>query len=439
MPLFLLNALNMQLPAYLAKKRFHPGIERPPSPALQLVVTIPCYNEPHLLLTLKALWRCKRPDGATEVIVVINEGIQDSAQVKAFNRKTFTEARQWAEAHQDAQLRFHILYKTDIPPKKAGVGYARQLAMDEAYYRLVQAGHPRGIITGFDADSSCAANYLREIFSVYKTTPKTTGTSIYFEHPLEGTDYEEKIYRKILDYELYLRYYRLGLFFTGFPYAFHTLGSSFSVRADVYAKQGGMNQRKAGEDFYFLHKIIPLGNFQELNSTVVYPSPRPSKRVPFGTGAAIRKMLDNPQKPYLTYNPHAFAILRQFLRNYPKLLYHSNWQEILPAGQDGVLLQNFLIKHQFPEAYQKIRVQSPDPGVFHKRFFQWFTAFRILKFMNFAHAQALNYQPIAEAARTMLSWCGHQPERIPNNKKALLLYYRETDRSGKPGAEKAAQ
>ena len=92
-------------------------------------------------------------------------------------------------------------------------------------------------------------------------------------------------------YELHLRYLNLFSRFTGFPYAYHTIGSCFGVRAETYASQGGMNKRKAGEDFYFLHKIIPLGEFREINNTCVIPSPRESDRVPFGTGAAIGKYL----------------------------------------------------------------------------------------------------------------------------------------------------
>ena len=66
-----------------------------------------------------------------------------------------------------------------------------------------------------------------------------------------------------------------------------------AVRADIYAGQGGMNKRQ-GEDFrIFLHKIIPLGQFGEINNTRVIASPRPSARVPFGTGKAVREFLDN--------------------------------------------------------------------------------------------------------------------------------------------------
>jgi len=129
--------------------------------------------------------------------------------------------------------------------------------------------------------------FFAEIEKHFEQHSNTPGCSIYFEHPIAGNEFEANIYEGIINYELHLRYYYQALKYCGLQYAFHTVGSSMVVRSSAYQKQGGMNKRKAGEDFYFIHKIIALGNFSELNSTVVYPSPRISDRVPFGTGKAI--------------------------------------------------------------------------------------------------------------------------------------------------------
>ena len=43
--------------------------------------------------------------------------------------------------------------------------------------------------------------------------------------------------------------------FVGYPDSIYTIGSAFAVRAEAYMKQGGMNRRQAGEDFYFLYKL----------------------------------------------------------------------------------------------------------------------------------------------------------------------------------------
>jgi hypothetical protein len=146
------------------------------------------------------------------------------------------------------------------------------------------------VIACFDADCTCDPNYLAATENFFQSQPSAPGASIYFEHPLDGENREP-----IALYELHLRYYVEALRYAGFPHAYHTIGSSMAARADPYFKQGGMNKRKAGEDFYFLHKIIPLGGFGEINDTRVIPSPRASHRVPFGTGRAPAPLVGQPR------------------------------------------------------------------------------------------------------------------------------------------------
>ena len=85
-----------------------------------------------------------------------------------------------------------------------------------------------------------------------------------------------------------------------------------AVKALPYVKAGGMNRKQAGEDFYFIQKLVPAGGYFSLNSTTVYPSPRASFRVPFGTGASIGKLTEQMNVRLLTYNLQAFNELRSF-------------------------------------------------------------------------------------------------------------------------------
>ncbi len=87
-----------------------------------------------------------------------------------------------------------------------------------------------------------------------------------------------------------------------------------------------MNKRKAGEDFYFIQKIIELGNYTELNTTGVIPSPRISNRVPFGTGKAIGDWVKQGSEEYFTYHPQTFRDLIPLTSNIDKLYTDSNWQ-----------------------------------------------------------------------------------------------------------------
>ena len=254
-----------------------------PDAGLGIVVVVPCCNEPDLVGSLASLRHCERPGCSVEVIVVVNASAGCRAEVRLQNQATLNIAAEWTAQHSDARFAFHTLHFPELPPKQAGVGLARKIGMDEALRRLDDIGRPDGIIAGYDADCRCAPNYLTAIERYFERTPASPGCSIYFEHPLEGP-MSPQVYEGVAAYELHLRYYIQALRHAGFPHAHHTLGSCMAVRADAYRKQGGMNKRKAGEDFHFLNKVIPLGGFADLTRTTVYPSPRPSDRVPFGTG-----------------------------------------------------------------------------------------------------------------------------------------------------------
>ena len=289
-------------------------IAEPPHSGLGIIVVIPCMNEPDLIDSLESLWTCEPSNCPAEVIVVINSPAGCREEIRAQNLKTWEEASRWSKEHSTPRLVFHVLHVPDLPPKQAGVGLARKIGMDEAVRRFDDIGRTTGIVVCYDADCRCERNYLRSIERHFEKNPRTPGCSIYFEHPLDGP-LDAKVYEAIAAYELHLRYYVRGLRYAGFPHAHHTIGSCMAVRADVYKKQGGMNKRKAGEDFYFLQKIFPLGAFTELTDTTVNPSPRGSDRVPFGTGKAVRAHLAGNKIG--TYPLEAFLDLKMLFDRLP--------------------------------------------------------------------------------------------------------------------------
>ena len=168
-------------------------------------------------------------------------------------------------------------------------------------------GDYAGVVACFDADCRCDPGLLVEMENLFRKRPEMPGCSVRFEHPLDAENSEA-----IILYELHLRYYIEACRYSGHPFAFHAVGSSMAVRAEAYVAQGGMNQRQAGEDFYFLQKIISLGNFGELNSTRVIPSPRVSDRVPFGPGRAVGEFLQGKGGRMESYPFEAFEDLKIF-------------------------------------------------------------------------------------------------------------------------------
>jgi cellulose synthase/poly-beta-1,6-N-acetylglucosamine synthase-like glycosyltransferase len=277
-------------------------ITQKPHSDLGIVVVIPCCNEPNLVASLQSLYNCEKPLGSVEVIVVINASERAENNLLAQNQKTLLEAEAWSTEHAD-HFNFYFIEENQLPKKHAGVGLARKIGMDEAVRRFDLVNNHRGIIACFDADALCESNYLVELEKHFKQHSKSPACSIHFEHPIKGTEFPEAIYNGISQYELHLRYYKNGLAYANLPYAFHTIGSSMAVRSEAYQKQNGMNKRKAGEDFYFLQKLIPLGYFSELKTTKILPSPRVSDRVPFGTGKAMQSWLDDEKKELESYNP----------------------------------------------------------------------------------------------------------------------------------------
>ncbi len=354
-----------------------------PADDLQYIVVIPCYYESRLIDSLESLYNCARPVKSVEIIIVINSSSNADSEVKEQNLKTYKEAGEWIKGHSDSKFHYHIIYVPELSPKYAGAGYARKIGMDEAVRRFNIIQNHSGIIISFDADSICDNNYLVEIENNYNIYPLANGCSIYFEHPLSGENFPDAIYHAITLYELHLRYYIQSLRYISFPFAYHTIGSCFTVKALTYVRQGGMNKRKGGEDFYFLQKIIPLGNYTDINSTRVIPSPRPSQRVPFGTGPIINKLLIDNKLEFMTYNPEGFVDLREFFNLGPGLFkqkpeYINNKTKRLPQA-----VKEFLDKNNAVYKINEINNNCSNVNSFKRRFFSWFNAFTVLKFLNF--------------------------------------------------------
>lgn len=409
---------------YLKKQRMYPEyISNSVSEKLNMIITIPCYDEPNLIPSLEALWNCDRPDNEVEVIVIVNSGEQTPQKALDQNKKTISDAKAWIKEHQDDGLKFYLIHQANLPKKFAGVGFARKIAMDEAVSRFNKIDKANGIITGFDADSACDTNYLVEIEKLFKKHPKANGANIFYEHPLEGDQFDSEIYDAIAQYELYLRYYMLAMRYAGHPHAFHTVGSSFAVSASAYIKQGGMNRRQAGEDFYFLQKIIPLGKFYEIKTTRVIPSPRISDRVPFGTGKAVSVFIDEGITDYQTYNYSAFKDLKAFFDKTDDFFgidYDTYLHELLVKLPGSV--RSYLKEDNFFDSLNEINKNCASIDTFRKKFFAAFNAFKVLKYLNNVHEQFIDEESIVVCSKQLLSDLGIDTKGIYTAKELLEIY-----------------
>lgn len=405
---------------------FPPLIRNKPSLNLGLIIVIPCYDEDFLLLSLMSLKKCEMPLCDVEVIVVINESETESEEVSEKNMATYEQATKWASQNNTPRLKFHILYQDSLPKKHAGVGLARKIGMDEACWRFQKIRNPRGVIAGFDADSRCDENYLVALADHFQRKTKVQAASIYFEHPTQGVDFEEDVYGAIVLYELHLRYFINAQKWAKFPAATQTIGSSLAVRCQSYQEKGGMNKRKAGEDFYFIHKFTPHGKFSEITNTRVIPSPRPSHRVPFGTGKAVRETIDQ-KAGYLTYHPKSFEALKAFLKLVPKF-YEAPKEEVddlISQLPKGVL--EFLESVKFESKLAEIQSNTTNLSNFKSRFFQWFNAFQVMKFLHYLRDHYYENVEVNEAAQWLLKELKIGTDREQNS-RTLLDIFRKWDR-----------
>ena len=389
-------------PYLRTKTLFEAQLTEPPAPDLGIIVVIPAYDETEVVSTLQAIKNCQLPEGAVEVLIVFNDSEKDSEEIKNTNRREFQKVSDWSNQNSTQRLRYYPLHFSGLPAKHAGVGLARKIGMDEACRRFSHNSVENGVIVGFDADSLCEENYLLAIEDHFATQPEIAAASLHFEHPLEGKKFQEGTYSAIARYELHLRYYIHAQRYAGFPFAFQTIGSSMAVRYGDYMRQGGMNKRKAGEDFYFLHKFIALGNFTELKTTTVIPSPRMSGRVPFGTGKAVAAILSDKELGYKTYSPESIECLKPFFDSIGSLYKASGVRLSNIWNHWPGPIKGYLDRERFFEILDEIKGNTASESAFSKRFYRWFNAFQVMKYLHHARDHFYPDVPVEEGAGWLL-------------------------------------
>ena len=368
----------------------------PVSEDTELIIVIPCYNEPDVGKTLDSLFACDTGNFCAEIILLINSFGISSEEIKALNRKTFTASCEYARSNNNSRLKLIPLPVEDLPGHQTGAGQPRKIGMDEALRRFISINKEDGVIVSLDADCLVDKNYLTEIHKTFHKNKKLLSATLAFHHPVEHLDENDPIRKSIEVYEIYLHYYRAALKYAGYPYAYHTVGSAFAVRCTPYAQVGGMGKQQAGEDFYFLQKIFPLGKTVEITTSKVYPAARLSDRVPFGTGTALAKMISENEIVKYTYSFESFRILKSLFDIIDSLFKASS--EAISQSMNGFppCLLQFLAGDNFISEIVIINKTTSSLPAFRKRFFNYFNAFKILKYLNFAHPDYFQLKDVRE-------------------------------------------
>lgn len=400
--------------SYLQNKIFYPAfINNQPNKKLATVIIIPAFNEPNLQLTLNSLL-LNNVNFAVEVIICINYGEDANATIKEASKLQYEKLIDWSNTINKKDFSFYPIFIKDAPAKKAGVGYARKVAMDEAARRFDIINNKKGIIVNLDADCLVSTNYINTICNFYKENENCKAANIYYEHIAAPNS---TLSEGIILYELHLRYLIEALKYCNYPYAYHTVGSSFSVNTIVYQQQGGMNLRKAGEDFYFLHKIFPLGNFGEIAEAVVYPSSRSSDRVPFGTGKSIADWENQKRDLNNSYNFKIFEAVKTLFNN-PALFYDNlNYKTFVEP-----ILFSFLDVQNFKQALNEIKSNTNGVDAFIKRYYRYWSGFQLWKLIHYLRDTQFENENLLDSCNHLSNLNG---KPIFNNSLEMLASFRQ--------------
>jgi hypothetical protein len=359
------------------------------------VVVIPCFNEPALNITLTDILEKSTTEEKLLVVVVINSSVLTSESIVEKNRQTYLRTQEFAFVNSTPSVKIVPIIVEGLPRKHAGVGLARKIGMDLAIDYFLRIDNPEGIIISLDADCTISGNYFPNIINTFKTDKKISVVILNFDHRVEEGDL--LLERAIRQYESYIRYFENALKCTGFPYYYHTIGSAFAVSADAYVQVGGMGRQQGGEDFYFLQKVFQMGSVKELPDVFVYPLARYSDRIPFGTGPALRKIIEDPENEMTVYSVDSFIILKTLFDM--KDTFFRQSEEFIQSniGQMHPSIKDFLIETHFVEDINDCNSNSATLVTFQKRFFHHFNAFKVIKFLNYVHPKYFELQPLSSS------------------------------------------
>ncbi len=304
------------------------------------------------------------------VLVVVNQRSDAPADIGRRNRADLERLPQYARTTPQLNLAWIDAASTTtaLPPKHGGVGMARKLGAD----LLLPYSAPHTVLAHLDADTRVQRNYVATLVEYAQRKAFYAGVTA-FRHEL-CTDPRQQ--HTIEDYELHLRCHAAGLKWARSPYAYYSIGSTMASSAYAYVKCGGMNVRKAGEDFYFLQRLAKTGTVESMEETCVFPAPRISTRTPFGTGQSILHAYNAQEPLQLFYPLQCYAVLRTWLElvtTSPSLSSSAlltQFQRDTPRGAQCVRAAGFA------QVWTRLQKNHKDTHRRIKAFHEWFDALK---------------------------------------------------------------
>jgi hypothetical protein len=206
----------------------------------------------------------------------------------------------------------------------------------------------------------------------------------------------------------------IGLSYAGSPYAFHSIGSTMACSADGYTDVRGMNRRRAAEDFHFLNKLAKVGKIGTITETTVFPSSRPSGRVPFGTGRSMLRFLTGGTDEYRLYDPRIFVILREWLAAMETDPDKEPETILGAANRIHARLEEYLRLSRFATDWTVIRKNCRDAGHLRRQFHVWFDGLKTLKLVHHLSRSEFPSVPMFDGLNELIALRGRPLSRVPS-------------------------
>ena len=407
--------MNDSVDAYLRSRkradRDRWPLVTPPTDGIDQVVVIPALAECETLFdTLEDLEA--NPAQAvrrTLVICVVNNRQAPHATPEDIKDNQHTLARLDAMVRNPAALGGLRLAYVDASspgrelPEKEGVGLARKIGLDWGLALLHEEAPANRSLVSLDADTRLDADYLPALHAFFETRERWAAVLDY-AHPLDGGDAAA-----ILSYELLLRYHELGLAYARSPYAYPAIGSAMACTARAYAAVSGMNRRRAGEDFYFLQQLAKTGPVERITGATVRPSPRSSLRVPFGTGARVRRFHAEPEEAYRAYHPKTYRILKAWLEVVAKNLPDPPAELLGKAEAIEPALAAYLRAQRFETVWARLQANASNPRTLHRQFHTWFDGLRTLRLIHHLRDHDYPQQDLFESIAALMRSAAREP------------------------------
>ncbi|MCA1580780.1 MAG: glycosyltransferase family 2 protein [Acidobacteria bacterium] len=363
-------------------------------------LVIPAYGERESLFPLLGSVPAG-PKGDVLIVVVVNSRADSPQRIHEANaavrERLSRELPEGEDLSASPPIRAHrlpagtlLVIDRAVPghylPESQGVGLARKIGSD-----VVLALQAAGTVTSpwihnTDADVLLPPDYFDQTDAL---DPAGAGCAIYFyDHRFEEDPALAEAARL---YEISLRYYVLGLAWAESPYAYQSMGSCLAIPAAAYTAVRGFPRKNAAEDFYVLDKLAKAGTILRLSGTALLLEGRPSDRVPFGTGRALRDLVAKKRAldGFKLYHPLVFGHLAAWLRVLSAVAASGG---DLAAGfrelpESNLFFRADLLEKTLGEmgAFEAVRLaaaEAREPAALQRRLHTWFDAFRTLKLVH---------------------------------------------------------